>query len=201
MFFFLMIRRPPGSTLFPYTTLFRSDRTGTFGLSIDGPIYQGGLLSSAVRQAMAQRDALRGNLHEVRHEVMQDVGNAYAVLLAARASLTAGREEVRAARVAFNGLREEAQLGARTTLDVLDSEQDLLDAQANAIDAESDLFIAAYAVLETIGELTAEDLRLNVQIYDPEGYYDLVKRAPVPSSKQGQKLDRVLKALGRDREQ
>ena len=177
------------------------DRTGTFGLSIDGPIYQGGLLSSAVRQAMAQRDALRGNLHEVRHEVMQDVGNAYAVLLAARASLTAGREEVRAARVAFNGLREDAQLGARTTLDVLDSEQDLLDAQANAIDAESDLFIAAYAVLETIGELTAEDLRLNVQIYDPEGYYDLVKRAPVPSSKQGQKLDRVLKALGRDREQ
>lgn len=174
------------------------DRRGSFGLSVDGPIYQGGLLSSAVRQAMAQRDALRGALHEERHQVMQDVGDAYAVLIAAEASRKASLEQVRAARIAFEGLREEAQLGARTTLDVLQSEQDLLDAQVNAIDAESDLYVAAYAVLETIGELTAEALRLNVQIYDPEGYYNLVKRAPVPSSKQGQKLDRVLKALGRD---
>lgn len=174
------------------------DRRGSFGLAVTGPIYQGGFLTSAVRQAMAQRDALRGALHEERHEVMQDVGNAYAVLIAAQASRKANLEQVRAARVAFNGLREEAQLGARTTLDVLQSEQDLLDAQADAIDAESDLYIAAYAVLETIGELTAEALRLNVQIYDPEGYYNLVERAPVATSKQGQKLDRVLKALGRD---
>ena len=173
-------------------------RSGSFGLTLSGPIYQGGLLSSAVRQAMAQRDALRGAQHEVRHQVVQDVGNAYAILLAAQASRQAGLEQVRAARVAFRGLREEAQLGARTTLDVLDAEQDLLDAQATAISAEADLYIAAYTVLETIGELTAKDLRLKVQIYDPEGYYNLVKDAPVPSSPQGQKLDRVLKALGRD---
>ncbi|MEO0750357.1 MAG: TolC family outer membrane protein [Pseudomonadota bacterium] len=175
-----------------------NSRTGSFGLTLSGPIYQGGLLSSAVRQAMAQRDALRGAQHEVRHQVVQDVGNAYAILLAAQASRQAGLEQVRAARVAFRGLREEAQLGARTTLDVLDAEQDLLDAQATAISAEADLYIAAYTVLETIGELTAEDLRLRVQIYDPEGYYNLVKDAPVPTSPQGQKLDRVLKALGRD---
>ncbi|MEL7254936.1 MAG: TolC family outer membrane protein [Pseudomonadota bacterium] len=175
-----------------------NNRNGSFGLSVTGPIYQGGLLSSAVRQAMAQRDALRGAQHEVRHRVVQDVGNAYAILLAAQASRQAGLEQVRAARVAFRGLREEAQLGARTTLDVLDAEQDLLDAQATAISAEADLYIAAYTVLETIGELTAQDLRLRVQIYDPEGYYNLVKDAPVPISPQGQKLDRVLKALGRD---
>ncbi len=173
-------------------------RTGSFGLAVTGPIYQGGLLSSAVRQAMAQRDALRGNQHEVRHQVVQDVGNAYAILLAAQASRTAGLEQVRAARVAFRGIREEAQLGARTTLDVLDAEQELLDAQATAIGAEADLYIAAYTVLESIGELTAKDLRLNVQLYDAEAYYNLVEGAPVPLSPQGQKLDRVLKALGRD---
>ncbi len=174
-----------------------NSRTGSVGLTLSGPIYQGGLLSSAVRQAMAQRDALRGALHDVRHVVAQDVGNAYAVLLAARASRQAGLEQVRAARVAFEGVREEAQLGARTTLDVLDAEQELLDAQATAISAEADLYIAAYTVLETIGELTAEDLRLNVKVYDPEAYYDLVKDAPVRLSPQGEKLDRVLKALGK----
>ncbi len=172
-------------------------RVGSFGLALSGPIYQGGLLSSAVRQAMAQRDALRGAQHEVRLQVVQDVGNAYSILLAAQASRQAGLEQVRAARVAFRGLREEAQLGARTTLDVLDAEQDLLDAQGTAIEAEADLYIAAYTVLETIGELTAKDLRLRVQLYDPEGYYNLVEDAPVAISPQGQKLDRVLKALGR----
>ncbi|MEM7732248.1 MAG: TolC family outer membrane protein [Pseudomonadota bacterium] len=175
-----------------------NNRVGSFGLEVTGPIYQGGFLTSAVRQAMAQRDSLRGALHETRHEVVQDVGNAYSVLLSAQASRQAGLEQVRAARVAFQGLREEAQLGARTTLDVLDAEQNLLDAQGTAIEAEADLYIAAYAVLESIGELTAKDLRLRVQLYDPEGYYNLVKDAPVAKSPQGRKLDRVLKALGRE---
>ncbi|MEQ9259385.1 MAG: TolC family outer membrane protein [Roseovarius sp.] len=172
-------------------------RTGSFGITMSGPIYQGGLLSSAARQAMARADSLRGQLHVVRHRVVQDVGNAYAILRAANASRQAGQEQVRAARVAFRGVREEASLGARTTLDVLDAEQELLDAQATAISAEADVYIAAYAVLSSIGELTAKDLKLNVQIYDPAAYYDLVKDAPVPISPQGQKLERVLEALGK----
>lgn len=174
------------------------NRGGSVGFSVSGPIYQGGRLSSLVRQAMAQRDQQRAGLHLTRLQVEQNVGNAYADLLAAQASRQARSEEVRAARVAFEGLREEAKLGARTTLDVLDAEQDLLDAQAGLIDAETSLYIAAYTVLETIGELTARDLRLNVQIYDPAAYYNLVKDAPVPISPQGQKLDRVLRALGRE---
>jgi len=100
--------------------------------------------------------------------------------------------------VAFRGVREEAKLGARTTLDVLDAEQDLQDAQASLIEAETNLYIAAYTVLETIGELTARDMRLNVRLYDAGAYYNLVKDAPVPVSPQGQKLDRVLRALGKN---
>lgn len=173
-------------------------RTGSVGIELRGPIYQGGRLTSAQRQAMAQRDVQLAQLHLAGLQVKQDVGNAYANLRAARASRTASREAVRAAQVAFEGTREEATLGARTTLDVLDAEQDLLDAQANLISANADVVIAAYSVLAAIGELTARDLNLGVQTYDPAAYYDLVKDAPIRSSTQGQKLDRVLRALGKN---
>ncbi|RXV58634.1 transporter [Roseovarius sp. A46] len=175
------------------------DRQGSVGLSVSGPIYQGGRLSSAVRQAAAQRDARRGTLHTTSLEVARNVGNAYARLRATRASRLAGEEQVRAARLAFEGVSEEARLGARTTLDVLDAEQDLLDAEAGLIGSEADFYIAAYEVLATIGQLTVEDLNLDVTTYDPAAYYKLVKDAPVPISPQGQKLDRVLRALGKDR--
>ena len=173
-------------------------RNGSVGIEVTGPIYQGGRLSAATRQAMAQRDAQRGALHEVRHLVQQNVGNAYANLRAARAAAAAGEEGVRAATVAFNGVREEAKLGARTTLDVLDTEQELLDARANLISAQVDVYIAAYGVLAATGQLTAKDLNLGVQTYDATAYYNLVKDAPTNSSKQGRQLDKVLRALGKN---
>ncbi|WP_101065440.1 TolC family outer membrane protein [Roseovarius salinarum] len=172
-------------------------RTGSIGIQATGPIYRGGRLSSLTRQAMARRDAARGSLHDTRLRIARNVGNAYASLRATRAGIEASREAVRAARVAFRGVREEANLGARTTLDVLDAEQELLNARADLISAEADLYIAAYAVLAATGQLTARDLNLDVQLYDAAAYYNLVKDAPLPSSEQGRKLDRVLRALGK----
>ena len=137
-------------------------------------------------------------LHLAGLQVKQDVGNAFANLGAAQARREANREAVRAARVAFEGTREEVKLGARTTLDVLDAEQDLLDAEASLISANADVVIAAYAVLASMGDLTVRDLNLGVRTYDPAAYYDLVKTAPVPLSPQGKKLDRVLRALGKN---
>ncbi|AXI45855.1 transporter [Sulfitobacter sp. SK012] len=168
---------------------------GVVGLNIGGPIYRGGLLSAQVRQATANRDAQRGNLHRVRHDIQQGVGQSYAQLDSARASLAATAEQIRAARIAFQGVREEATLGARTTLDVLDAEQSLLDAEAARISAQSQLYISAYSVLSSKGQLTARDLGLPVQIYDPAEYYNLVKDSPTNRSKQGQQLDRVLRKL------
>jgi len=173
-------------------------RSGRVGIELRGPIYQGGRLTSAKRQAMAQRDSQLAQLHLVGLQIKQDVGDSYANLRAARASSVASREAVRAATVAFEGVREEAQLGARTTLDVLDAEQELLDAQANLISANADVVIAAYSVLSAMGELTVKDLNLGVQTYDPTAYYDLVRTAPVAGSAQGQKLDRVLRAIGKN---
>ncbi|MEP2427093.1 MAG: TolC family protein, partial [Tateyamaria sp.] len=132
---------------------------------------------------------------EVQRQVSQDVGSAYAGLAAQQASLRASEERIRAARIAFEGVREEATLGARTTLDVLDAEQELLDAETSRISTQANLYVAAYVVLQATGRLTARDLSLGVQQYDPAAYYDLVKDAPVSSSAQGKKLDRVLRAL------
>ncbi|MEL6622441.1 MAG: TolC family outer membrane protein [Pseudomonadota bacterium] len=170
-------------------------RSGSVGIGVSGPIYRGGSLSSVARRAIANRDAQRSNLHQVRHNVEQAVGNAYADLLASRAQLEASERQIRAARIAFQGVREEATLGARTTLDVLDAEQELLDAQANRIAAQADLYISAYELLEATGQLTAERLGLPVQTYDPAAYYNLVKDGVAKRSRQGQQLDRVLKSL------
>jgi len=173
-------------------------RSGSIGIELSGPIYQGGRISSGVRRAIAARDAQRGNLHAVQRNVVQDVGNAYADLAAQRSSLQATEGRIKAARIAFEGVREEAKLGARTTLDVLDAEQEALDAEAARISAQANLYIAAYRVLQSTGRLTVKDLGLPVPQYDPAAYYDLVKDAPTANSRQGQQLDKVLRALQKE---
>ena len=172
--------------------------SGTIGIELSAPIYRGGALSSTIRRAIAARDAELGNLYEVRKTISQDVGNAYAALAARRASLSASEERIRAARIAFRGVREEATLGARTTLDVLDAEQELLDAETARISDEANLYIAAYGVLDATGRLTAQNLNLGVQQYDPTAYYNLAKDAPTIQSEQGRQLDRVLRSLQRN---
>lgn len=168
------------------------------GVQLSGPIYSGGALSSQIRQAQARRDAARAGLHITRHNIEQQVVNAYALLAAARASREATSRQITAARSAFQGIREEATLGARTTLDVLNAEQELLDAQATFISAQADEVVAAYAVLQAMGMLTVDHLGLGVQSYDPAAYYNLVDDAPTVTSQQGQALDRVLRAIGND---
>jgi len=171
---------------------------GTIGVQAGQIIYQGGALSATVRRNMAQRDQRRANLIVVSRDVAQNVGNAYASLNSARAQIRATEEQVRASRIAFEGVREEAKLGARTTLDVLVAEQQFLDAQTARVDAVAQVYVAAYGVLASTGQLTARDLGLPVQIYDPAAYYNLVKDSPAKYSKQGEKLDRVLRALQKE---
>jgi outer membrane protein len=174
----------------------QGDLSSNLGLTLSGPIYQGGRLSSLVRQFQARRDAARSGLLLAADNVQQNVARAWSFLEAARASREASERQVRAATVAFNGVREEATLGARTTLDVLNAEQELLDARANLIAAQVDETIASYTVLSAMGVLTARDLNLNVQLYDPAAYYNLVRDAPTVTSEQGRALDRVLESIG-----
>lgn len=177
------------------------DRDGqdqsAIGLRLTQPIYTGGALSSVHRKAIAARDASRAGLLQTGVTVEQQVGNAWADIAVARAQIEATDRQIRAATVAYQGVREEARLGARTTLDVLDAEQDLLDAQAARISAEANLQIAYYTLLSSMGLLTVDHLNLGIPTYDPAAYYNAVRNAP-STSVQGERLDRVLRAIGKN---
>lgn len=175
----------------------RDVTTGSLGIEVSGPIYRGGALASTVRRAQANRDASRASLHVAQLTVEQSVRTSFAALREARAASEAADELIRANTVAFQGVREEASLGARTTLDVLDAEQDLLDARAVKISANAQEYIQAYALLSAMGLLDADYLNLNVPRYDVEGQYNLVKNAPPAISIQGDKLQRILGATGK----
>ena len=152
-----------------------------------------GLLTEALeRRALAQVHASRANLNQVVLEVRQNVADSWSQLAVANAQLEASDRQIRAAQVAFDGVREEARLGARTTLDVLDAEQSLFDARTNRVVFETQVYAAAYQLLASMGQLTVSELGLPVKQYDPNDYYNAVKSAPVARSKQGQKLDRIL---------
>ncbi|WP_240643635.1 TolC family outer membrane protein [Paracoccus siganidrum] len=166
-------------------------------LNLSQTIYSGGRLSAGLRKAMANRDQARAQLLNSAREVSQDVGVAWANIDVARAQIRAIDEQISAAQQAYEGVREEATLGARTTLDVLDAEQALLEARADKITAEANLQLAHYQLLAAMGLLTVENLKLGIPTYDPSQYYNAVRNAPA-TSRQGESLDRVLRAIGRD---
>ena len=173
-----------------------SNSSTSFGVQVGVPVYQGGAQSSRYRAAFAQAEAARSNLRQVTRTVGQEVANAWTSVQVARAQINASQQRIRAAEVAFRGIREEVTLGARTTLDVLDAEQELLDARNSLISAQSDEYVAIYSLLAAMGLLTVSHLGLGVETYDPAAYYNAVKDAP-RTSVRGQQLDNVLRALGK----
>jgi outer membrane protein len=166
------------------------------GLRMTQTIYAGGRLSSSHRKAIAGRDRARSQLLQSAVEVAQGVGTAWANIAVFRAQIVATEQQIQAATVAYSGVQEEAKLGARTTLDVLDAEQSLLSAKASRIEAEARLQVAIYSLLAAMGLLTVEHLNLGIPTYDPAAYYEAVKSAP-STSIQGKSLDRVLQAIGK----
>ncbi len=147
---------------------------GTIGLDVNQPIYQGGRLNSAQRQALAILDQEKAELQLAGLRVRENVKSTYAIWVASKASIIARRKQVSAAQIAFDGASEEAKLGARTTLDVLNSEQDLLQAQNDLVAAIRDEYVSAYGVLSAMGLLTVEHLGLGVESYNPDVNYQTV---------------------------
>ncbi|WP_299844009.1 TolC family outer membrane protein [uncultured Paracoccus sp.] len=171
-------------------------RDAQVGLTMSQTLYSGGRLSSVLRKSMAQRDQARAGLLNVARQVDLAVGEAWANIDVAGAQIAAIDEQISAAQQAYDGVREEATLGARTTLDVLDAEQSLLEARTDKITAEANLQLAHYQLLAAMGLLTVENLKLGIPTYDPSEYYSAVRDAPY-TSRQGENLDRVLRAIGR----
>ncbi|WP_022708504.1 MULTISPECIES: TolC family outer membrane protein [Paracoccus] len=189
------VTRAPRSSATPDS--YASSNSSSIGLRLSQTIYSGGALSAAHRGAMADRDEARAQLLNGARSLSQVVGETWANIDVARAQIRAIDQQISAAQQAYDGVREEALLGARTTLDVLDAEQSLLEARADRITAESNLQLAHYQLLSAMGLLTVENLKLGIPTYDPSQYYNAVRDAPY-TSKQGESLDRVLRAIGRD---
>lgn len=150
----------------------------SLGLSGSVPLYRGGELSALVRQAESVLQQRRFAVQNTARLVRQDAAVALSNLNVARATIAANREEVRAAQVAFEGVQEEATLGARTTLDVLDLEQDLRDAQLALATSLRDEYVAAYQLLSAMGLLNVEYLNLGIPTYNPDVNYNRVQNAP-----------------------
>ncbi|MCX8509447.1 MAG: TolC family outer membrane protein [Rhodobacteraceae bacterium] len=170
--------------------------TSVATLQLTQPLFTGGKIASGVRKALAGRDAARAALTRTGIQVTQQVANAWSGIEVARAQIRAIDRQIEAAQLAYDGTRDEAALGSRTTLDVLDAENELLRAKSDRISAEANLQVALYSLLSAMGLLTADHLKLGIPTYDPEAYYNAVKSAPL--SAQGKKLDRVLKAIGKN---
>jgi len=171
-------------------------RKSTLTLSVGQTIYSGGAIASAHRKAVAGREQARAGLSQAGVQVAQGVANAYSQIDVYHAQVRAYDEQIQAADMAYKGVKEEATLGARTTLDVLNAEQDLLDARASRIQAEASRQVAYYQLLSAMGLLTVENLKLGIPTYDPAAYYNAVQNAPL--SDQGKALDRVLRAIGKN---
>lgn len=177
----------------------RPNFNNQIGVTLSGQLYAGGGKSASYRKSIAQAEQARAALQLARIAVDQNVANAWSQMSIAAARLEATERQIRASRVALRGAREEATLGSRTTLDVLNAEQELLDAEAARISAQSDRYLAAYSLLSAMGLLTADHLNLGVVTYDAEAYYNAVRNAPVHQvSPQGKRLDAIITILGRN---
>jgi outer membrane protein len=139
------------------------------------PIYQGGAEYSLVRQAKEQLAQRRLDFDTARDQVRQTVVQSWGQLEAAKANIDATKAQVQASEIALNGVREEARVGQRTTLDVLNAQQELVNARVSMVTAQRDRVVASYTLLAAVGRLSPEVLGLHVPAYNPTIHYEQVR--------------------------
>jgi len=135
------------------------------------PLYEAGEVTSRVREAKKRASQRRLELAQQRRVAAQQATSSWQALQTARAEITAFQAQVRSNEIALEGVREEAQVGSRTVLDVLDAEQELLDSRVSLVTANHDEVVSGFQILSAVGNLTARDLDLPVQYYDYQADY------------------------------
>lgn len=139
------------------------------------PIYQGGTEYATIRQNKERLGQSRLNLDLVRDQVRALVVQSWAQLQAAKAQIQSVQSQVSAAEIALNGVREEARVGQRTTLDVLNAQQELVNARVSLVTAQRDRVVASYTLLASVGRLSPVVLGLPTALYDPQVHYHQVR--------------------------
>jgi outer membrane protein len=155
------------------TTLQSLSGAATAQLSV--PLYQGGAEYATIRQAKETLGQRRIDLDTARLAVQQNITQSWGQLAAAKAQIDSSTAQVTAAEIALDGVRAEAGLGERTTLDVLNAEQALVQARTSLVVAQHDRIVASYAVLAAVGSLSAQVLNLPLNTYDPTLHYQQVR--------------------------
>jgi outer membrane protein len=139
------------------------------------PIYQGGQEYSQIRQAKETLGQKRLDLDVARDTVRQAIVQSWSRLEAAKANIDATQAQVQASEIALNGVREEARVGQRTTLDVLNAQQELVNARVQLVTAQRDRVVASYQLLADVGRLLPQVLGLHVPTYSPVVHYEQVR--------------------------
>jgi outer membrane protein len=150
---------------------------GSISGQVNIPIYQGGGEYSLIRQAKETFGQRRIDLDTARDQAQQTVVQSWGQLEAAKAQIQATQAQVAAAEIALNGVREEARVGQRTTLDVLNAQQELVNARVALVTAQRDRVVASYTLLASVGRLSVQILGLGVPVYDPVVHYHQVRDA------------------------
>lgn len=160
-----------------FSSITRSDDGSITGV-LTVPLYQSGSVMSRVRAAKQVVWQRRNELANSRRTQVQLATSAWQAFETASSQERAFRSEARANAIALQGVRQEAQAGLRTVLDILDAEQELFTSRVNLVRAVHDRIVAIYQIRATIGELTARSLKLRVDYYDPTKYYRAVRYKP-----------------------
>lgn len=155
-------------------TVFRSFGASAVA-SINAPIYQGGAEYALIRQSKENLAQQRLNLETTRDQARATVVTAWGQLQAGKAQVQSAQAQVTASEIALNGVREEAKAGQRTTLDVLNAQQALVNARVALVTAQHDRVVASYSVLNAVGRLAPQVLGLNTTVYDPSVHYEQVR--------------------------
>jgi outer membrane protein len=139
------------------------------------PIYQGGAEYSLIRQSKETLAQQRLTLEQIRDQARADLVSAWGQLLASKSQVTSSQSQVDASEIALEGVRKEASVGQRTTLDILNQQQALVNARLALVTAQHDRVVASYTVLSSIGRLSPQVLRLPTPLHDPSVHYFQVR--------------------------
>ena len=139
------------------------------------PIYQGGVEYALIRQSKENLAQQRLNLDTTRDQTRANTVTAWGQLVAGKAQVASAQAQVTASEIALNGVREEAKAGQRTTLDVLNAQQTLVNARVALVTAQHDRVVASYSVLDKVGRLSPQVLGLATNTYDPSVHYQQVR--------------------------
>ncbi len=145
--------------------------------TISIPIYQGGAEYAAIRQAVQNRENARQQVDVQRRTAVQTATQNWETLVATRATISSTRAEIAANQIALDGTEREALVGSRTTLDVLNAQQLLLQSEVTLVQNLAGLVTASYNLAAAIGRFTARDINLHVPLYDDNAYFRSVKDA------------------------